>query len=118
MGNIALEDDIVSEATRTNEVIVGVAGSKQGDRNGRPASRIFRSISSICSQQAIKLLRVSYGPGHAAPYGDAGAAGQRVTAADFAAWRFEAASSGNIHDTGSVRSAIADRNLPDGARAA
>jgi hypothetical protein len=76
-GNIALEDDIVSEATRTNEVIVGVAGPKQGYRNGWPASRIFRSISSICSQQAIKLLRVSYGPGHVAPYGDAGAVGQR-----------------------------------------
>jgi hypothetical protein len=41
----------------------------EGYRNRWPASRCLRCISSICSQQAIKLLRVSFGGTRARPYG-------------------------------------------------
>ena len=86
-GNIALADGNFSEVPEPMESSSAWLGLNEGYRNGWQASLICRYISSICSQRAIRLLRVSYHGTGPAIWRRRG--GRPVTTADFAAWRFE-----------------------------
>jgi hypothetical protein len=120
-GNIALADDIFSENARANEVITGAAGPKRRLQE-RPAGSpdLSRQIVDMFSAGDKIVTRLVW------PEAQAGHIG--VSRRPACRWRSRALppaarrrqSSGNIYDTGSVRSAKADRmpswrGLPRGA---
>jgi hypothetical protein len=108
-GNIALTDDSFSESTGVNGVIAGVAGPKR--RLQEPLAGFPELSMHIVDMFSAgdKLLRVSFG-------GDS-CLSIWVSRRPAGRWRLRSLplvlrgrqSSGNIHDTGAVHSAKADR---------